>query len=108
MKVLILRFLEKYLSKESSGAGGRRPYDYVLMFKIPILQSYYSQSDEQAEFKINDRLSVMRFPDLSIADDIPDSRTVWHFRKQLTEPGLVKELFALFLNELQKFHLILI
>jgi IS5 family transposase len=47
----------------------------------------------------------MRFLDLSIADDIPDSRTVWHFREQLTDLGLVEELFALFVKELEKLNL---
>jgi len=31
-------FLEENLSKEAKGAGGRPPYDYVIMFKIMILQ----------------------------------------------------------------------
>ena len=39
----------------------------------------------------------MRFLNLSIADDIPDSKTVWHFREQLTDLDMVEELFALFL-----------
>jgi IS5 family transposase len=82
------------LSKEPKGSGGHRPYDYVLMFKIIILQRYYNLSDEQAEFKINDRLSFMRFLDLTISDDILDSRTVWYFRELLTDIGLVEELFA--------------
>jgi hypothetical protein len=30
--------LEKRLTKLAKGAGGRLPYDYVLMFKILILQ----------------------------------------------------------------------
>jgi IS5 family transposase len=72
------------------------------MFKILILQRYYNLSDDQVEYQINDRLSFMRFLDLSIADDIPDSRTVWHFREQITELGLVEELFTLFLAELGK------
>jgi IS5 family transposase len=81
------------LSKLSKGAGGRPPYDYVLMFKILILQRYYNLSDDQVEFQINDRLSFMRFLDLTIADDIPDSRTVWHFREQLTDSGIVEDFF---------------
>jgi len=88
------------------GAGGRPPYDYVLMFKILILQRYYNISDEQVEYQINDRMSFMRFLDLSIADDIPDSRTVWSFREQMTDLGLVEELFSLFLKELDILHLI--
>ena len=72
--------LEEKLIKSPKGAGGRPPYDYVLMFKILILQRYYNLSDEQVEYQINDRMSFMRFLDLTIADDIPDSRTVWTFR----------------------------
>ena len=98
--------LEEGLNKEPSGNGGRPPYDYVLMFKIMILQRYYNLSDDQVEYQINDRMSFMRFLDLSIADDIPDSKTVWNFREQLTDLGLVEGLFALFLQELDKLHLI--
>jgi transposase len=97
--------LEEKLSKLSKGAGGRPSYDYVLMFNILILQRYYNLSDDQVEFQINDRLSFMRFLDLTIADDIPDSRTVWHFREQLTDLGIVEDLFLLFINELDNLGL---
>ena len=94
------------LSKLSKGKGGRPPYDYVLLFKILILQRYYNLSDAQAEFQINDRMSFMRFLGLTMADDIPDSNTIWNFREQLTELGLVDQLFSLFINELSKLNLI--
>jgi len=51
-------------------------------------------------------MSFMRFLDLTIADDIPDSRTVWFIREQLTDLGLVEELFSLFIKELEKLNLI--
>ena len=99
-------FLEDKLTKKSNGAGSHPPYDYVMMFKIMILQRYYNLSDDQVEYQINDRMSFMRFPDLSITDDIPDSKTVWHFREQLTDLGMIEGLFSLFLKELDKLHLI--
>jgi len=98
--------LEERLTKEAKGAGGRPPYDYVMMFKIMILQRFYNISDEQVEYQINDRMSFMRFLNLTMSDDVPDSRTVWTFREQLTDLGLVEELFALFLSELTKLDLI--
>jgi IS5 family transposase len=49
----------------------------------------------------------MRFLDLAISDDIPDSCTVWNFREQLTDLGLVEELFALFLEKLTVLGLII-
>src|SRR5690554_3920253 len=53
--------LEKKLHVEAKNKGGRRPFDYVLMFKILILQRYYNLSDVQTEYQICDRLSFMRF-----------------------------------------------
>src|SRR5471030_964758 len=53
--------LEEGLSKLAQGAGGRPPYDYVLMFKILVLQRYFNLSDDQVEFQICDRISFMRF-----------------------------------------------
>jgi len=99
--------LETNLSKIAKGKGGRKPYDYVLMFKILILQRYYNVSDDQIEYQINDRMSFMRFLNLSIADDIPDSKTVWNFREQLIDLKLVDELFVLFLKELEQLNLII-
>ena len=94
------------LTKEAKGKGGRPPYDYVLMFKILILQRYYNLSDEQAEYQINDRMSFMRFLDLTIADDIPDSRTIWNFTEQITDLELAAALFKRFEEELVKLGLI--
>ena len=98
--------LAEKLSIAPKGKGGRPPYDYVLMFKICILQQYYGLSDDQAEFQINDRMGFMRFLNLSIADDIPDSKTIWNFSEKLKDLGLVKELFKLFLKELNRLGLI--
>jgi IS5 family transposase len=98
--------LEDKLSKDPVGEGGRPPYDYVMMFKIMILQRFYNVSDDQAEYQINDRMSFMRFLDLSIADDVPDSKTIWLFREQLTTLDLVEELFSLFLKKLESLNLI--
>ena len=89
------------------GLGGRPPYDYVVMFKILVLQKYFNLSDDQVEFQINDRISFMRFLGFSFADEIPDSKTVWNFREKLTGSGTVKDLFDLFLSELEKIGLVI-
>ena len=99
--------LESRLRKLPKARGGRPPYDYVLMFKILILQRYYNLSDDQIEFQINDRLSFMRFLDLTISDDIPDSRTVWTFREQITDLKIIEELFVMFLEKLNTLGLII-
>jgi IS5 family transposase len=99
--------LEEKLSKLAKGAGGRPPYDYVLMFKVLILQRYYNLSDEQIEYQINDRFSFMRFLELTIADDIPDSRTVWKFKEQLVDLKLIEPVFNIFLQQVENLGMIL-
>ena len=105
---LFRALLEDRLSKLPKVKGGRPPYGYVLMFKVFRLQRYCNLSDDQVEYQINDRMSFMRFLNLSIADDIPDSKTVWHFREQITDLGLVEELFSLFLKKQEELELVII
>jgi IS5 family transposase len=38
----------------------------------------------------------MRFLDLSLGDDVPDAKTIWLFREQLTEAGVIKKVFDQF------------
>lgn len=104
---LFRNLLETKLINQPKGPGGRRPYDYVMMFKILILQRFYNLSDDQVEYQINDRMSFMRFLNLTIADDIADSKTVWHFREQLVDLEITEELFNLFLGELEKLQLVI-
>ena len=92
--------IEKALYIEPKGLGGRPPFDKVIMFKILILQKYYNLSDEQTEFQINDRTSFKLFLGLSIGDKIPDEKTIWHFKEQLTKKNLSQKLFNLFTSTL--------
>jgi IS5 family transposase len=98
--------LNKVFEKEVKGPGGRPPFDYVLMFKILILQEYFGLSDEQMEFQITDRFSFMRFLGLSTCSKVPDQNTIWNFREQLKKEDTVKKLFDRFHRELQNKNLI--
>jgi len=94
--------LEAVRDKERKSNAGRKPFDTVLMFKVLVLQSLYNLSDEKIEFQIRDRISFMRFLDLSLGDAVPDEKTIWLFREQLTEGGLIKRLFQEFDSFLQE------
>jgi IS5 family transposase len=48
----------------------------------------------------------MRFLNLAISDDVPDSKTIWNFREQLTSLGLVEGLFEAFLEQLEALGLV--
>jgi IS5 family transposase len=88
--------LETIFTKEDKGIGGRTPYDYLMMFKILILQRYYNLSDDQTEYQILDRLSFMRFLDLELSDKVPDSKTVWLFKETIAQSRMTEELFNTF------------
>ncbi|QSH94763.1 IS5 family transposase [Treponema phagedenis] len=98
--------LKKALTKEPKGLGGRPAYDYVMMFKIIILQKLYNISDDQTEYQINDRLSFMRFLGLELKDKVPDAKTIWLFKEKLIEARVSKKLFEKFGKELAKNNLI--
>jgi transposase, IS5 family len=84
------QFLDKHIDRSK---GGRPAYDYVMMFKILILQRYYNVSDDAIEYAILDRLSFMRFLGLGINDPVPDAKTIWLFRNRLTTAKMIEQLF---------------
>lgn len=88
--------LNRIFKKDAKGPGGRPPYDYVLMFKILILQRLYNLSDAQTQFQIMDRFSFMRFLGLQLHHQVPDEKTIWLFRETLTKSGKIETLFERF------------
>ena len=96
----------KLLNKDKKNNAGAKPFDVVLMFKILLLQRYYGLGDKQVEYQIIDRTSFKRFLGLETGDKVPDEKTVWAFREQLTKTGLVDELFSQFIGYLESKELI--
>ena len=92
--------LERAVPRADRSKGGRPPFDHVLMFKVLILQTQNSLSDERTEFYLRDRLTWMRFLGL-VGDAVPDANTIWTFREALTKAGAVERLFELFDQELR-------
>ena len=63
--------------------GGDAPPLRQPMLKVLVLQALYGLSDGQAELRLRDRLSFMRFAGLALADPVPDATAIWLFREQL-------------------------
>jgi len=97
----------KLLNQNKKNNAGAKPYDVVMMFKIMILQRYYGLGDTQIEYQILDRLSFKKFLGLESGDKVPDEKTVWLFRENLTKSGLVKEIFEQFRQYLETEGLIM-
>jgi transposase, IS5 family len=64
--------LDAALARSDRTRGRRPPYDAVLMFKVLLLQTLYTLSDDQTEYQIRDRFSFMRFLGLALHDPIPE------------------------------------
>lgn len=85
--------LEGAFKETESSKGGRPPFDRLMMFKILVLAEYYGLSDDQIEFQILDRLSFQRFIGQGLEDTVPDAKTIWLFRQNLTKAGAISEIF---------------
>jgi IS5 family transposase len=88
--------LDAALDRADRTRGGRPPYAAVLMVKVLVLQTLYTRSDDQTEYQIRDRLWFMRFLDRALEDRVPDAKTIWLFREQLTRAGTVERRFQRF------------
>ncbi len=77
------------------------------MFKIVVLQRIYHLSDAQAEYQIRDMLSFRDFLGLASGDKVPDGKTIWAFKEELTKKGLFWQLFDEFYAFLEEKNLIM-
>ena len=77
-----------------------------MMFKILVLQRLYNLSDDQTEYKINDRMSFMRFLGINLCDKVPDAKTIWKFKNEIKKKKTVNTLFCMFDEYLEKEGLI--
>lgn len=83
------RFILLFPKRETT--VGRPTYDKELMIKCLFLQSWYTISDEELEFQINDRFSFQQF--LGFPKTIPDYSTIWRFREEITEADLIDKIW---------------
>ena len=98
--------IRQAMYRTPKGAGGRPKYDEVMMFKILILQRMYNLSDDEMEYQLNDRMSFCRFAGIKLGDEVPDAKTIWLFRDNLSKSGIIDKLFGIFNEKLEKANLI--
>ena len=78
---------------ERKSSAGCKPWDAIVMFKAIVLCALYNLSDDQVEYQMRDRLSFVRFVGLRLEDKVPDAKTVWLYREQLSRAGVIDALF---------------
>ena len=87
---------------ERKSKAGRKPWDAIVMFKAIVLCELYNLSDDQVEYQLRDRLSFVRFLGLGLEATVPDAKTVWLYREQLAEAGVIEALFDDFDGHLKR------
>ncbi len=85
---------EVLLAAIHGSAKGAPGYPPMTMFKIILLQQWYTLSDPGAEEAVRDRLSFRRFCGLPLDRETPDHASIWRFRQTIDRLGLSAALLA--------------
>lgn len=101
----IEKIITKY-DKRGKNAVGNSSYSGLLLFKMILLQTWFNLSDVEVEEASNDRISFMKFLDLSIESDIPDHSTISRFRTRLNSKNAFDMLFKEINKQLEEKELI--
>jgi IS5 family transposase len=94
--------INRAFAREAKGPGGRPNYDRLMMLKIMVLKHLYNIPDGQMEQRLLGDFFFRIFLGLTFADATPDEKTIWHFQNELSEAGVIFELFAAFDEQLQE------
>jgi len=93
--------LEVLVAIVPKGPGGQRPFDPLMMFKALVLGRLHNLSDEALERQIRKDLSFMSFLGLTLADRVPDEKTLWEFRQRIGAEAGFRQLFGRFNEHLR-------
>lgn len=86
--------------RDTKENGGRPHTNEILVVRTMLLQAWYSLSDEELEFQINDRLSFRNF--LDFPETVPDFTTIWKIRDRLKEAGKEQKIWNALQHQLNK------
>jgi IS5 family transposase len=93
--------LEKLVTVAPKGPGGRPAFDPLMMFQALVLGRLHNLSDEALERQIRRDLTFMSFLGLSLADAVPDQKTLWEFRQKIGAEEGFRQLFETFNEHLR-------
>lgn len=78
---------EQLINQNKWNNAGACQVDFVLKFKILILNRYYGLRYSKIELQILDRCNFKWFIGLNSGVEVPDWKTVRAFREKLTKSG---------------------
>jgi transposase, IS5 family len=99
--------LRALLGERGSTGPGNSSYPSEVLLRCLLLGVWHGLSDPALEGAIADRLSFRRFVGLSLHDRTPDHSTLWRFRQELAQDGLIEQVFAEINRQLEAKQLVL-
>ena len=93
-------------TRGGSGAGNSS-YPAEVLLRCLLLGVWHGLSDPALETQVADRISFRRFAGLSLHDRTPDHSTLWRFRQELADDGLVDRVFSEITRQLEVRKLVL-
>lgn len=82
--------------------SGKPAYNPLILFKMLLLQTWYSLSDYQVE-EVNDRITFSKFCGISMDNSVPDHSVLSRFRTALTKNKSLEKLLKLINRPSAKF-----
>jgi len=86
--------LRLLLGRRGGPGAGNSSYPSEVLLRCLLVGVWHGLSDPALEEAIADRLSFRRFVGLSLHDSTPDHSTLWRFRQELAQDGLIDQVFA--------------
>jgi len=99
--------LRALLVRRGGAGAGNSSYPSEVLLRCQLVGIWHGLSDPALEAAIADRLSFRRFVGLSLHDHTPDHTTLWRFRQELAQDGLIDQVFAEINRQLEARKLVL-
>jgi IS5 family transposase len=99
--------LRALLGRRGGSGPGTSSYPAEPLLRCLLLGVWHGLSDPALEQAIADRISFRRFAGFSLHDRTPDHTTLWRFRQELTQDGLMDAIFTEITRQLELKNLIL-
>lgn len=89
--------LDKKLGVRETKVAGTVPYSYLSLFKVLLIQQWYTLSDPKMEESLKTRIDFMWFTGFGLATNdfvVPDETTICRFRNKLVNQKLLAKLLS--------------
>jgi IS5 family transposase len=89
--------LDKKLGVRKTKVAGTVPYSYLSLFKVLLIQQWYTLSDPKMEESLKTRVDFMWFTGFGLATNdfvVPDETTICRFRNKLVNQKLLTKLLS--------------